>query len=240
VKRATKAKPQGSRTDKRRVTVSPIKANESTVNRKKAVNPPPVIAVGRQTVMPVSNARKSSMDNKPGGDDGDRNVDQIRDILFGGQMRDYERRFQEMIQKLDQETQRLRDDFERRSGAIEKRLDEQVDKLLKQLRQEVNDRGQSLDDLESRVQQSARTARNEMNNAVAALQQDLGQGDERLRAAMAEINAAIKQLGDNATSALGGARDELRAEKVSREDLAAMLTEVALRLKGHFDLPLPR
>lgn len=26
----------------------------------------------------------------------DRNVDQIRDILFGGQMRDYERRFQEL------------------------------------------------------------------------------------------------------------------------------------------------
>lgn len=180
------------------------------------------------------------MDKNSGGDNADRNVDQIRDILFGGQMRDYERRFQEMIQKLDLEAQRLRDDFERRSGAIEKRLDEQVDKLLKQLHKEVNDRGQALDDLESRVQQAARTARTEVNNTMASLQQDIGRGDERLRAATAELNAAIKQLSDAATGALTGARDELRAEKVSREDLAAMLTEVALRLKGHFDLPVSR
>lgn len=180
------------------------------------------------------------MDKNSGGDSADRNVDQIRDILFGGQMRDYERRFQEMIQKLDLETQRLRDDFERRSGAIEKRLDEQVDKLFKQLRQEVNDRGQALDDLESRNQQAARTSRTEVNGALASLQQDMDRGDERLRAATAELNAAIKQLSDAANGALTGARDELRAEKVSREDLAALLTEVALRLKGHFDLPVSK
>ena len=30
----------------------------------------------------------------------DRNVDQIRDILFGGQMRDYERRFQDLAERV--------------------------------------------------------------------------------------------------------------------------------------------
>jgi hypothetical protein len=30
---------------------------------------------------------------------------------------------------------------------------------------------------------------------------------------------------------------ELRGEKVGRDDLAALLTEFALRLKGDFDLP---
>ena len=37
-------------------------------------------------------------DNNDAG--GDRNVEQIRDILFGGQMRDYERRFLEITQRL--------------------------------------------------------------------------------------------------------------------------------------------
>ena len=44
----------------------------------------------------------------------DRNVDQIRDILFGGQMRDYERRFQELSERLDAEAARLRQDLEKR------------------------------------------------------------------------------------------------------------------------------
>jgi hypothetical protein len=229
VKKAAKAKLQGSREKNRKTAAAP----------RKLAKPAPPNGT-RTSAEALPNARKPSMDKNSGGDNADRNVDQIRDILFGGQMRDYERRFQEMIQKLDLEAQRLRDDFERRSGAIEKRLDEQVDKLLKQLRQEVNDRGQALDDLESRVQQAARTARTEVNNTMASLQQDIGRGDERLRAATTELNAAIKQLSDAATGALTGARDELRAEKVSREDLAAMLTEVALRLKGHFDLPVSR
>ena len=36
---------------------------------------------------------------------------------------------------------------------------------------------------------------------------------------------------------LVSARDELRGEKVGRENLAALLTELALRLKGDFELP---
>ena len=174
------------------------------------------------------------------GDGGDRNVDQIRDILFGGQMRDYERRFQELIQRLEQETTRLRDDFERRSGAIERRLDEQVERLSKQLRQEIADRGQTSDDLESRLQQATRSARTETGNAIALLQQEVALGDERLRNAVAELRAAIQQIGDSGSAAIAGTRDELRTEKVSRDDLAALLTEVALRLKGQFDLPASR
>jgi uncharacterized protein YukE len=229
VKKAAKAKLQGS----------PEKNRKTAAAARKITRPAPPRSA-RSAAQSQPKAGSFSMDKNSGGDSADRNVDQIRDILFGGQMRDYERRFQEMIQKLDLETQRLRDDFERRSGAIEKRLDEQLEKLLKQLRQEVNDRGQALDDLESRVQQAARTSRTEVNNTLASLQQDMGRSDERLRAAVAELNAAIKQLGDASSGALSGARDELRAEKLSREDLAAMLTEVALRLKGQFDLPVSR
>ena len=37
---------------------------------------------------------------KPADAGAERNVDQIRDILFGGQMRDYERRFEEFGQRI--------------------------------------------------------------------------------------------------------------------------------------------
>lgn len=167
---------------------------------------------------------------------GDRNVDQIRDILFGGQMRDYERRFAELSARLEQDAARLRHDFDTRVGALEKRMDEQFDRLAKSVRQEVQDRGQSLDDLESRVQQAARTQRSELNATISALQGDLGATDERLRAAIAELQGALKAAADRAESSLGQARDDLRRDKVSREDLAGMLAEVALRLKGQFDL----
>ncbi|WP_313920038.1 hypothetical protein [Tahibacter sp.] len=169
----------------------------------------------------------------------DRNVDQIRDILFGGQMRDYERRFQELNQRIEADFEGLRQDQERRFAQLDKRLDEQVEKIGRALRQEVSDRAAATDDLETRLLQSARTQRSELTAAIDALNHELSSGEERLRAALAELDAALKEQAGRLTQSLTRSRDELRGEKVGRDDLAALLTEVALRLKGDFDLPGP-
>lgn len=175
---------------------------------------------------------------KPAADAGaDRNVDQIRDILFGGQMRDYERRFQELNQRLEAELARMREAQEKRLAQIDKRIDDQLDKLGKLLRQEVQDRNSAVDDLESRLQQAARTARSEVNKALEALEQELANGDERHRSALADLEASIATRAGETEAALSRSSEELRAEKVGRDDLAALLTEFALRLKGDFDLP---
>jgi hypothetical protein len=172
-----------------------------------------------------------------GADGGDRNVDQIRDILFGGQMRDYERRFIELAAKLENEGAKLRAEMEKRLAALDKRLDDQVEKLGKSVRQEVTDRGKAVDDLDARTLQSARTARAEINSAFDELHKELSSSDERGRKALADLASQLKAAVKEAESALGAARGELRGEKVGREDLAALLTEVAMRLKGEFDLP---
>ena len=54
----------------------------------------------RPAPKPTSRGGRAMTDKKQADTDGagDRNVDQIRDILFGGQMRDYERRFIELAQ----------------------------------------------------------------------------------------------------------------------------------------------
>lgn len=175
---------------------------------------------------------------KPAADGGaDRNVDQIRDILFGGQMRDYERRFQELNQRLEADLARMRDTQDKRLAQIDKRIDDQLDKLGKQLRQEIEDRNGAVDDLESRVQQAARTTRGEINKALDALGHELAQSDERLRGALADLNATLSARASDAEAASARAGAELRAEKVGRDDLAALLTEFALRLRGDFDLP---
>ncbi len=175
---------------------------------------------------------------KPAADvDADRNVDQIRDILFGGQMRDYERRFLEMGERLEAEMTRLRDSQDKRLAQIDKRVDEQFEKLSRQLRQEVGDRNQAVDDLESRVQQAARSSRTEVNNAMDGLGGELKAVDERLREALAELSTVLNERASEAATSVARASTELRAEKVGREDLAALLAELSLRLKGDFDLP---
>ena len=183
---------------------------------------------------------RAMADKKATGDGAERNVDQIRDILFGGQMRDYERRFVEFDARLEAELARLRDAQEKRLAQIDKRIDDQLDKLGKLLRQEIQDRNRSLDDLESRIQQAARTSRSEVATSLDAHAAELAATDERLRSAVADVAKATLARAGETESALARLATDLRDEKVGREDLAALLAELALRLRGDFDLPPSR
>jgi predicted transcriptional regulator len=170
----------------------------------------------------------------------DRNVDQIRDILFGGQMRDYERRFQDLSQRLESESQRLHSDLDKRLGQLDKRVDDQFEKLAKQLRQEIADRTQGIDDLETRMQQGQRSLRAELQGGLQALEADLAAKDERQREGLSEVRQLMAARVAEISAALGRAEQDLRGDKVGRADLAALLTEVALRLNGEFELPTAR
>lgn len=170
----------------------------------------------------------------------DRNVDQIRDILFGGQMRDYERRFQDLAERVESESSRLRQDLDKRLAQLEKRLDEQVEKLSKAQRQEVSDRTQAVDDLESRVLQAQRTLRSELQGGLQTLEAEVATRDERLREELAALRQLLGERAAELSAQQARADQDVRADKVGRADLAALLTEVALRLKGEFELPLPR
>ncbi|HKE46853.1 MAG TPA: hypothetical protein VKB52_02220 [Rhodanobacteraceae bacterium] len=176
-------------------------------------------------------------EKKAAGDGADRNVDQIRDILFGGQMRDYERRFVDFNQRLEAELARLREAQDKRLAQIDKRIDDQLDKLGKLLRQEIQDRNRSIDDLESRLQQAARTARGEVAASLEAQAQELAATDERLRGALADLGKAAHARAGETDAAMSRLGSELRGDKVGRGDLAALLTEFALRLTGEFELP---
>ena len=192
--------------------------------RKSETSVPPAQAI----TPPASPSRSAPMnDASP-----DRNVDQIRDILFGGQMRDYERRFLELSQRLESESQRLHNDLDQRLGQLEKRVDDHFDKLGKQLRQEIADRSAGIDDLETRMQQGQRTLRGELQGGLQALEGDLAAKDERQREGLAELRQMLLTRTGELQQALTRADHDLRADKVGRTDLAGMLTELALRLNG--------
>lgn len=197
-------------------------------------------AVATDTTRPQagteSSARSVPMSENPQ----DRNVDQIRDILFGGQMRDYERRFQDLAERVESESSRLRQDLDKRLAMLEKRLDEQVEKLSKAQRQEMTDRTQAVDDLESRMLQAQRSLRTELQSGLQTLESEVSTRDERLREELAALRQLLAERAAELSAQQSRADQDVRADKVGRSDLAALLTEVALRLKGEFELPLPR
>jgi hypothetical protein len=160
------------------------------------------------------------------------NLDKVRDLLFGGQMRDYDRKFARLEDRLVKETADLRDEVRKRLAALEAYMKTEVESLSERLRQEQDGRtgadkdlGHDLRDTSQQLDQRL----SQLDDLVARGQRDLRQ---QLHAQHQELGDDIRQRVEDVLVRLAHEAQELRSDKTDRKALAALLTEMAMRLNG--------
>ncbi|RZA37440.1 MAG: hypothetical protein EOP92_00375 [Lysobacteraceae bacterium] len=168
-------------------------------------------------------------------DAGDNKMDQIRELMFGGVVRDFDRRIKELADRTENEMTRVVADYEKRIAALEARLDPQIEKLGTQLRQESAARTSALDDVDVRFAQAQRTQRGEINAILQQHEDSATAAETRGREALAQLEQRTQSALQAIRDALASARTELGGQKLAREDLADLMAEVALRLRGTQD-----
>jgi len=165
------------------------------------------------------------------------NVDKIRDIIFGSQMRDYEKRFNRLEERLTADAQSLREDTKKRFDTLEAFLHKEIDALNQRVKAEKSERIDALKDLSRELRETSKA----IEKRLAQIEDQLSKETAALRAQILEQS---KQLSGEIASkhrALANDLDRetqnLRNEKVDREAMADLLSEFALRLKGDLKLP---
>jgi hypothetical protein len=160
----------------------------------------------------------------------DGNVDKIRDILFGTQMRDYDRRFAATEERLQRESSNLREDLGRRMLATEQYLRAEIDTLTTSLKAEERDRLQGVRE----AMDSLAALNRELSDRIAALAEQTAHGQRELRAmfqdAHRSLSDEVARRGDEAADALRREASDLRNAKADRTTLAAMFADFAQRL----------
>src|SRR5580704_2236149 len=165
------------------------------------------------------------------------NVDKIRDILFGSNMREYEKRFARLEERLNKSSEALREDLKKRFDSLESYVREELESLGQRLKTEKSERGESLKEL----------TRESRDNSKA-LEKMLSQLEEQLASAQADLRSKIleqsKALGnqiqkskDELETALEHEAETLRADKTDRAMLADLFTVLSMRLKDELELP---
>ena len=185
-----------------------------------------------------ANKRVEIVDKAPiaaGIEAGDHKMDQIRELMFGGVVRDFDRRIQEVSERMESELARLANDYENRVDTLEARLDPQIEKLGVQLRQESAARTSALDDVDVRFSQAQRTQRSEVNAVLQQHEDNATAAEARAREALAQLDQRTQAALQSVRDALAAARNELGGQKLAREDLADLMAEVSLRLRGTQD-----
>jgi len=146
---------------------------------------------------------------------GGANLDKVRDILFGSQLRDIERRLARLDERLIKETNDIKGDVKQRLDAFDSYMRHETESLAGQIETEHHDR-QGVDEQLSKGQRE--------------LRQQLLEQHQRL-------SDDIRQKIDEVLAALARETGELRSDKVDRAMLASLLTEMAMRLTNEFSLP---
>lgn len=165
------------------------------------------------------------------------NVDKIRDILFGSQMRDYEKKFGRFEERLAGETAELREEIKRRFASLEAYVKNEFTALADQLKAEKGERVEADKELGRELKESAKAwekkfAQTEEQTAKALrdLRQLVLEEAKRLTEEMEQKHKAL-------SAALVRESQELRGALTDRLALADLFTEVALRLKNEFKVP---
>ena len=168
---------------------------------------------------------------------GGASIDKVRDILFGVQMRDYDKRFARLEERLLKETSDLKDDVKKRLAALEQYVKQEVDALGERLSTEHAGRTDDVKDLGQQLRESSKAFEKKtatMDDQSAKAQRDLRQ---QLLEQQQRLTEEMQQRHHELLEALSRDAGELRDEKADRAALASLFTEMAMRLSNQFRLP---
>jgi hypothetical protein len=166
------------------------------------------------------------------------NIDKIREILFGGHMRDYEKRFMRVEERLTKESLDLREDTRKRFDALEAFIKAEFTALAERLQAEQRTRDEAVLGLWRGVHETGQsfTAKlAELSEQSARAQSDLRQ---QILAQSKQLTDDIRQKQDETTALLQREVADLNHLKTDRSSLATLLTEMALRLNNDLKLPV--
>jgi hypothetical protein len=154
-------------------------------------------------------------------------VDKIRDLLFGNQMQDYDRRFSKLEERFLQRFKDVESDTARNLSAFETNAKKQVESLVSQLREEKDIRADADKEIERTLReqnQGLEKRLRTMSDQLSQLERDMA---DRLTQEAQSLRDEIKRKNEDLQQMLEKMFAELHNVKTDRNLLAGLFVEVA-------------
>lgn len=181
-------------------------------------------------------------------------MDQVRELLFGAQLKDMETRFQRQEERFQREITDLRNTQKTRVDSLENFMKSEIASLLHRLKNEQDERAEIVKTEQRERNEGLKTEQRERKEAVTQLGKDLTTANEALERKLAKLSdtldnterelrqllqtesGALSTKADeryrDALDALSRTASEIRRDMVYRSSFSTMLTEVAVKLSG--------
>jgi DNA-binding ferritin-like protein len=173
---------------------------------------------------------EASATQMPGDQMASGNLDKIRDILFGAQARDYERKFSTLEEQLLKESADVRNDLKRRFDSLELYIKKEVEAITERVKTEQTGRVDALKDLAKGIEKKTSQLEEQASKAQRDILQQILDQSKNLSEEIQEHHKALSAAQDQAVQ-------QLRTEKTDRAALAALFMEASMRLNNEFKIP---
>ena len=160
-------------------------------------------------------------------------VDKIRDILFGNQMRDFDRRFTQVEERMAKAMQGLRDETYKRLEALEQYFKEELEALKERLKAESDQRA----DVDKQMNETVKSLAESLGKTISDSEEKFAAHTSELRQQILKqsksLSADIQAKYEQASQELRRTAEGLNDAKIDRSMLAEFLIDMATGISNH-------
>lgn len=168
------------------------------------------------------------------------NIDQIRDIIFGAQIREYETRFGKLESDISLLQQEMRSHIEQLKVSFAAELKNGFESLEKKIKlynlnneEETADLRLSVDRLNRKFSTSVQSLDEELDSQTKSIREDVSQ-------TKVQLEEEVLALRDLVLEEIERRFSNLRQSKVSKDDMAETLFALGMQLKEKEFIPILR
>jgi len=158
------------------------------------------------------------------------NVDKIRDILFGNQMRDVDKRFASLEKNLTNDLAAMRNENALQIESLKTYIESEIEILGSKLSGEEKSRIEDVDELDGKVKQQAKQIDKKVADVIKSLDKTSRDTNQKILKQTQDFgNELTKQISET-RDRMDDQREALSAAKVDKQVLSEVLNALALQI----------
>lgn len=154
------------------------------------------------------------------------NISKIRDILFGNNISEIDKRFNKLEQQLYEVISSVKDEMQKKLHSFDDYFKNEITSILDQIKKEQENRTTAVNNLNKQVEK--------INQTISEFKDEMATSTRDMRTRMMdhykENSESISKLEQELKKLLNKEVNQLTESKVDRKALAIMLSEMALKI----------
>jgi len=158
------------------------------------------------------------------------NVDKIRDILFGNQMREFDLKFSQLEERLANDLAAMRKENTNQMDSLQTYVDSEVEILTSKLSSEEKSRIDELSELDGALKKAVKQIEQKIAETVKTMDKQSREINQKILKQSQDFSGELNSQLEQSRKRMDDYRQELSRGKVDKSVLAEMLNSLAMQL----------